>query len=141
VPHPRRDQRPVAHRRESRRRRSGRREPGGNPGADTTAPTFAGLTRACPGGIYGENGAPYTLEWPAATDDVTPQSSIVYDIYTASSSDAFDFTTPKATTAPGATSYGLTTKDTHFIVRARDAAGNRDANTNEGSSATCPLAP
>jgi hypothetical protein len=117
-------------------------DPGGNPpGPDTTAPTFAGLTRACAGGIYGPEGSPHSLEWSAATDDVTPQSSIVYDIYTASSSDAFDFTTPKATTAPGATSYGITTTDTHFIVRARDAAGNRDTNTNEGSDATCPLAP
>jgi len=61
---------------------------------------------------------------------VTASSAIVYDISVATAAGAPFAAT--YTTAAGATSYvvgGLTAHiDYYFVVRARDAAGNRDAN-------------
>jgi CARDB len=103
---------------------------------DRRAPTFAGLERAttC---IPGPAGGPlrssrYGLQWRAATDDTTPAGKLVYDIYQATSPGDEDFAKPTYTSAAGATSF--TTPELpddaayYFVVRARDEAGNRDAN-------------
>jgi len=108
--------------------------PSGTPppvGTDTTPPTFAGLQSAyatCTGPTY--ETTPYTLTWQAATDDVTPSSQIVYDIFMAHTSGGEDFSHPTWTTLPGVTTYttpGLPGTD-YFVVRARDQAGNQDQN-------------
>jgi hypothetical protein len=77
----------------------------------------------------------YTLRWSAAADDVTPSADIVYDIFQAPASGAQDFSAPTYTSAAGATSYTTpplaSSSQFFFVVRARDQAGNHDANTVE----------
>ena len=111
---------------------------GGQPAptsADTTPPSFAGLQQAfacTPGPQRPGQTTPFNLGWQAASDDVTPGAQIVYDIYLASMPGGEDFNRPTWTTPAGVTSYvtpGLPSHGTYyFIVRARDGAGNRDAN-------------
>jgi hypothetical protein len=107
-------------------------------GSDTTAPTFAGITSAfacTPGPQRPGQTTPYTLGWKPASDDATPADRIVYDIYSATTRGGEDFTKPTWTTPPGATSFrtpGLPSHgEAYFVVRARDAAGNRDSNIRE----------
>jgi len=106
-------------------------------GKDRTPPTFAGLQSAttCLPGPGGGQTASYTLRWDRATDNVTPPRRIVYDVYRASTSGGEDFSAPTYTTPPGATSFATpplaADKSVYFVVRARDKAGNRDANTVE----------
>jgi len=106
--------------------------------ADKTPPTFAGLksaTTCIPGPIGGGRTTRYTLTWDAATDDRTPPSKIVYDVYQATQPGGEDFSAPTYTTRKGVTSFKtprLATDVTfYFVVRARDRAGNEDANVVE----------
>jgi hypothetical protein len=103
--------------------------------ADPTPPTFAGLT----GVSVQPDARTATFTWSPATDPVTPQSEIVYDVFQGLAPGAEDFTTPIATSDPGATSIFVTdlTPDAtlYWVVRARDKAGNRDSNTVEQSGA------
>jgi hypothetical protein len=111
---------------------------GGSPApasGDTTPPSFTGLQRAfacTPGPQRPGQTTPYQLSWQAASDNVTPSSQIVYDIYLASTPGGEDFAKPTWTTPAGATSYATPGLPSHgsfyFVVRARDGAGNRDAN-------------
>ena len=108
------------------------------PGRKAHPPVFAGLEAAttCLAGPVGPpRSSPYYLRWSAATDDRTPQKQIVYDVYQATGAMKEDFAKPTYTTAPGVTSFStppLTSAETwYFVVRARDAEGNRDANTVE----------
>lgn len=108
---------------------------GGTAGAP---PTFAGLQSAsfCPGTpLHGApSGRTYTLRWDAATDAATPSAQIVYDIYYAPTAGGENFAFPTWTTGPGATGYSgtiATSGSAYFVVRARDTAGLRDANTVE----------
>jgi hypothetical protein len=120
---------------------SSRPPPGGPPtpvSADTTPPSFAGVQRALactPGPQRPGQTTPYTLSWQAASDDLTPSSQIVYEVYLAATPGAEDFSTPTWTTTPGVTTYrtpGLPSHGTvYFVVRARDGAGNLDHNTSE----------
>ena len=103
--------------------------------SDNTPPTFAGLksaTACIPGPIGGGRTTSYHLSWDPASDDVTPQKKIVYDVYQATTSGGEDFSTPTYTTTPGATSFATPALPTdaqfYFVVRARDQAGNSDAN-------------
>ena len=76
--------------------------------SDNTPPTFAGLksaTTCIPGPIGGGRTTSYHLSWDPASDDVTPQKKIVYDVYQATTSGGEDFSTPTYTTGPGATSF------------------------------------
>jgi hypothetical protein len=99
-------------------------------GTDKTPPTFSGLQSAyyCVGGpVRPAETTPYTLTWQAATDDVTPSSKMVYDIFVANTPGGEDFSHPTWTTASGATTYTtpkLPSEGTYFVVRARDEAGN-----------------
>ncbi|HEY8090295.1 MAG TPA: fibronectin type III domain-containing protein [Polyangiaceae bacterium] len=104
------------------------------PGADSKAPTFAGVTGASPAGA----GA-VSLTWPAASDDLTPAAAIVYFVYVANQLTPFDYSTPALITDPGVTSVAVPylydpTLIYGFSVRARDAAGNLDANTASATS-------
>ncbi len=104
------------------------------PAADTTSPTFAGVTAATAAGA-----SAVTLTWSAATDDATPSAAIAYFVYVKDQLSAFDFSKPALVTDPGATTvtvpylYDPTLVYT-FDVRARDAAGNFDANTATATS-------
>jgi hypothetical protein len=105
---------------------------------DHAPPTFAGLksaTTCVPGPIGGGRTTSYNLTWDAATDNVSPSSTIVYLVYQASAPGAEDFSTPTHTTAAGATSFATPAlpadKPVYFVVRARDQAGNIDSNTVE----------
>jgi hypothetical protein len=108
------------------------------PGGDTTPPVFAGLTSAVtctPGPSRVGETTPYHLSWSAAHDNVTPSSQIVYDVYMSSTSGGEDFVHPNWTTDPGVTNFTTpalpSTVSRYFVVRARDQAGNEDANTVE----------
>ena len=107
-------------------------------GSDTTPPTFTGVERAfacTPGPQRPGETTPYTLSWQAATDDRTPSAAVVYDVYLADAASAENFSKPTWTTSPGATTLRTPGLPSHgaayFVVRARDAAGNEDANTRE----------
>jgi chitodextrinase len=105
------------------------------PFADTTAPSFAGATKATATGLTS-----IRVDWSAASDDATPANEILYDVYVALIGGHEGFGKPSATSAPGATSVvvgGLLPVTTYFfVVRARDHAGNADANTVEVSAST-----
>lgn len=115
--------------------------PAGAPAApkrDTTPPTFAGLksaTTCVPGPIGSGRTTSYHLGWGPATDNRTPSSQIVYDVYQATTVGGEDYSAPTYTTAAGATSFDTpplpTDKTFFFVVRARDKAGNSDSNTVE----------
>jgi hypothetical protein len=105
---------------------------------DTAPPSFAGVQRAfacTPGPQRPGQTTPFNLSWQAAIDDLTPSWQIVYDVYLASTPGGEDFSRPSWTTPAGVTSYvtpGLPSHGTYyFVVRARDHAGNRDANSVE----------
>lgn len=114
--------------------------------ADKTPPVFAGLTRVCySSGVFSPLGPQLTFVWPAASDKVTPPGRIVYRIYGASSPGGEDFSMPLASSSPGTTSYTgrFPSPLRYFVVRARDQAGNLDANTVERQVGTngCPPPP
>jgi hypothetical protein len=101
--------------------------------ADTTPPAFAGLQSAfacTPGPQRPGQTTPFTLTWTAATDDATPSSQIVYDVFMATTAGGENFSLPNWTTTPGVTQFKTTGLASHgtfyFVVRARDQAGNED---------------
>jgi hypothetical protein len=105
---------------------------------DITPPKFAGLQSAfacTPGPQSPGETTPFNLSWEAATDDVTPSSLIVYDVYLATTSGGEDFSQPTWVTPPGVTGFQTPGLPSHgsfyFVIRARDQAGNEDANTVE----------
>jgi hypothetical protein len=107
-------------------------------GRDRTPPRFAGLrsaTTCIPGPIGGDRTASYRLAWPPARDNRTPRRRIVYDVYQARTSGGESFAKPTYETQPGARVFATpplpSTATFYFVVRARDAAGNRDRNRRE----------
>lgn len=96
--------------------------------ADTTAPTFAGVKTVTSAG----SGA-VTLTWDPASDDLSPAAAMTYLVFTAVAPATPDLSVPTAITRPGASSVtvsGLYDPNATyaFVVRARDAAENVDAN-------------
>ncbi len=92
--------------------------------ADTTPPTFAGVTS-----VASAPEAGLTVSWAAAKDDLTATPSIVYDVYVSTTMGGEDFNAPTAVSAPGATSItisglALASATYYVVVRAVDAAGN-----------------
>jgi hypothetical protein len=107
-------------------------------GGDVTPPRFAGVKSAfacTPGAQRPGQTTPFTLTWAAASDDTTPSSQIVYDVFVATTAHGENFAKPTWTTPAGVTSYrtpGLPSHGTfYFVVRARDRAGDEDRNTVE----------
>ncbi len=104
---------------------------------DVTAPDFAGITSATPGGTA------VRLIWPEASDLVTAAADLTYNIYASENSAEHDYTTPLAT-VQGTTTYlisGLApSTEYHFVVRAEDAAGNEDDNEVEQTVTTGTMA-
>jgi hypothetical protein len=108
---------------------------------DRTPPVFAGLksaTTCIPGPVGGdERMTRFRLVWTAARDNATPPGRIVYDVYQTTAQSAEDFSRATYTTRRGATSFvtpplpSSATETYYFVVRARDAAGNRERNRHE----------
>jgi hypothetical protein len=115
-----------------------RSPPASGGGHDTTPPSFAGLQSAfacTPGPQRPGETTPFTLSWNSATDDHTPSSQIVYDVYESATSGGENYAAPTWTTPPGVTRFRTPGLPSHgaffFVVRARDLAGNEDHNTVE----------
>ena len=106
-------------------------------GRDRKPPVFAGVQSAttCVPGPAGGGTASYTLTWKAARDDRTPARQIVYDVYATTVSGGENYHGPTGTSKPGATTFATralsSAKTWWFVVRARDASGNRDRNRHE----------
>jgi hypothetical protein len=87
------------------------------------------------GPLGGARTISYTLRWDAATDNVSPSSTIVYLVYQANAPGSEDFSAPTYTTAAGATSFATpplpADKPVYLVVRAQDQAGNIDRNNVE----------
>jgi hypothetical protein len=102
---------------------------------DVTAPVFGGLVSAT-----ASSPTSIDLQWNPASDNRSAPSAIVYLVYMSATSGGQNFAVPSFTTTAGATSFsvpGLTPNTTYyFVVRARDEAGNMDANTVEKSATT-----
>jgi len=101
------------------------------PVADTTPPTFGGVTGAA------VTGNMITLSWTAASDNASLPANLIYKIYQASTAGGENYATPSHTTTAGATSFqimNLTPGLTYFfVVRAQDESGNTSSNTQERS--------
>jgi hypothetical protein len=100
---------------------------------DTMAPTFAGATSAAPG-----SQGSLVVSWAPAKDDLTPKLGIQYLVYLATAAGKEDLGAPDYVSDLGATQItiaGLPDLGATYyaIVRARDAAGNLDANKHEVS--------
>jgi hypothetical protein len=114
-------------------------ERAGSTTADTTAPIFVtGLTNATAQGPTS-----ILLNWSAASDNVTPSSGIVYDVYQAAGTGLENLGgSPSYTSTAGSLSFLVTSLKPNtpyfFVVRARDGAGNRDTNAIERSATTLP---
>jgi chitodextrinase len=100
------------------------------------APDFDGVRTAIPDTTSIE------LRWAPAADDATASSEIVYAIYLSTTASGHNLLAPHTLTDPGVTRWTVTglEPDTtyHFIVRARDLAGNEDGNSFVLSSSTAP---
>jgi hypothetical protein len=108
-------------------------EASGKTELDTTAPTFAGATSAVPG----PQGS-LVISWAPAKDDLTPKLGIEYFVYLATAAGKEDLLAPDYVSDFGATQITISGLPdlgaTYYaIVRARDAAGNLDANKHEVS--------
>ena len=106
--------------------------------ADTAAPTFGGVTSAVT-----KSRSTVQLGWAAATDDVSPPSGIVYEICrTQSTTLCRNNFTANFTTPAGATNFSVTGLQAnsiyYFVVRSRDAAGNRSPAVVQISATTLP---
>ncbi len=103
--------------------------PGCNNANDTTPPRFEGVQGFTP------LSQAVRLDWQPATDDVTPTADIDYLVYVADESGGQDFAAAEVETTGGAvqaTVSGLEPGGQYFfVVRARDAAGNINTNTEE----------
>jgi hypothetical protein len=102
---------------------------GSRSGLDTAPPRFAGCKTA-----VAETAGSAVVSWDAATDDTTPSDAISYDIYGATKEGGFDFTKPLLSTTGkvSSTVTGIASNTTwHFVCRARDFSGNREANLSE----------
>ncbi len=105
---------------------------------DQTPPQFAGLasaTTCVPGPVGPGISTSYHLSWEAASDNRTKQKAIVYAVYEATQPGGENFSQPTYVTKRGATSFDTpklaSSESWFFVVRARDRAGNEDANTVE----------
>jgi hypothetical protein len=104
--------------------------------ADRTPPVFAGLesaTTCLPGPAGGTTrSSAYNLKWSPASDTATSAGELVYDVFQTSVPGTETLSTPTYTTPPGATTFATPplpdNQPYYFVVRARDRAGNPDAN-------------
>lgn len=94
---------------------------------DRVAPVFKGARV-----VERPEPATVAVKWDPATDEITEEEKIVYDVYAGVEKDKINLSAPVATSEPGATGYVFKDadpeKDYYIIVRARDELGNRDDN-------------
>ncbi len=122
------------------------RDAGGNNSAQSTAlnvTTADTIAPSVPAGLSSSSitATTFTLSWTASTDNVSAQSTLVYEVYRGGTS--------LGTTAAGVTSFpvsGLTSGTTYAMtVRARDVAGNFSAQSSAlnvtTSDTTAPSVP
>ena len=106
-------------------------------GPDTTAPSVPGLFSA-----GGSDTTSLTLTWFASTDNVTPQSSLVYEVCQSTSAGGCNTFAVTYTSSAGAVNYDVTplSPETtyYFRIRARDAAGNTSGSAAESAAYTSP---
>jgi hypothetical protein len=99
------------------------------PQKDATPPEFAGAATATPGTGDGR----VKLTWAPAIDDLSSGPALTYLVYAGLTPPVTD--SEPVATVTGATSVEVTVAKPetpyHFVVRARDAAGNVDANVHE----------
>lgn len=102
---------------------------------DKSDPTFSGVAT-----VTGTSPSTLVASWSPASDDVTVSSNMVYEVYLSDTSGAQNFGVPRFVTAPGVTSATLIGLPSgaarYFVVRARDQAGNVDANKKEVKGTT-----
>jgi cytochrome c oxidase cbb3-type subunit 2 len=101
---------------------------------DATPPAFAGLTS-----VTALDETTVEVCWAAAADDTTAPESIRYDLYQAGAPGGEAFAEPPQTTVTGQTCAVVRAgpgTNLCFVVRARDLAGNRDANAVEACATT-----
>jgi hypothetical protein len=113
---------------------SNTKELSASPAPDVTPPVFGGCTAATT-----MQAITIGVAWNAATDDVSAQANITYDVFESTTAASFDFTKPFATVTGAETAVlpSLMTSTTYyFVCRARDEAGNEDDNTVEVSATT-----
>ncbi len=107
---------------------------------DSTAPAFAGLRT-----VTALGSSSVRLSWQAASDLVSPAGDLVYEICRATAAGGCGtFRTDYTTTAGARTldATGLQADQRYFfVVRARDRAGNRDANSVQVSGRTLGAKP
>lgn len=98
------------------------------------SPSFSGAKQAI------ATGQTIKLYWFPATDNVTEPANIIYDIYEATEDRQQNFATPSYSSPPGAISFVVPSLQPntkyYYVVRARDAAGNRDNNTIQVNATT-----
>ncbi len=105
--------------------------------ADTDPPTFSGVVSAAP--QAGNEATTIVLSWDAATDDQTPPDQIAYDVYQSATQGGEVLTGTPTTSVTGMTSATVSMTPAtlgYWVVRARDKAGNHDANMIEASTTT-----
>ncbi len=97
-------------------------------------PIFKGATQAI------AKGDSIKIYWAPATDNVTEQANMVYDVYESKTKGGEDFSQPTYTTVAAAITYTAKTLSPntryYYVVRARDTAGNTDTNTVEQTALT-----
>ena len=99
---------------------------------DIVRPSFGGLTS-----ITAPTTSQVTLNWTQGTDGVSPQASLVYDVYLSLTTAAQNFSNPPSASVTGTGTITLTLGTLNpatmyfFVVRCRDQAGNHDLNTTE----------
>lgn len=100
---------------------------GGTAPADTTPPSFQGVSTAT---AMGDDSI--ALTWDAASDDLSTTGQISYRVYAAIGTDPIDYASARVVTPSGATGATLTGLRAGLqytvAVRAVDAAGNADSN-------------
>ena len=109
--------------------------PGTGGAADTTAPTFAGVT-----GATALGGDSIDVSWSAGSDDRSAPAALEYLVYAARTAGGQDFAAAPAASIRGQTRALVTGLQSgteyFFVVRARDEAGNVDQNRVERSART-----
>jgi hypothetical protein len=105
--------------------------------SDETPPAYDGVLIA-----EAQSATQIRLAWDLASDDQTPQGSIVYDVYQSLVLGDYNFNTPVQTSSPGEAFTFVNGLDPEteyfFVVRARDISGNQDSNLVQASAETMP---
>ncbi|MDH4263332.1 MAG: chitobiase/beta-hexosaminidase C-terminal domain-containing protein [Spirochaetia bacterium] len=110
---------------------------------NTGAYTIDTVNPAAPAGLTAVaiNSAQIDLSWLAATDNITPQTGLVYEICQSAITGGCTTFTPAYTTITGAQTYSITGLSAltpyYFVIRTKDSAGNASTATTQVTATTC----